>query len=118
MTDEELLEYRQIVSAKEIDDDGLFEVTYSKCGHQATFVTPVEIGMEFKCSECIDILIERHKKMEDKLKQAQLKIVRKKQEQVEQKLERNRIEQELWQAIKDGKPAKEIQKILGGRRIF
>jgi hypothetical protein len=58
MTDEQLVAPREITACVEVDAE-IWNVTFS-CGHDAVFVTRPPMKLQ-ACSQCVDILIERHK---------------------------------------------------------
>jgi len=59
MTDEQLLEDREIVSVTPATDK-TWNVMLS-CSHQAIFAIQPYVGSTLKCAQCVELLLIRHK---------------------------------------------------------
>jgi xanthine/CO dehydrogenase XdhC/CoxF family maturation factor len=59
MTDEQLIERREIVSCVESEDRGWDAIL--SCGHEVTFVIEPHLT-QAACAQCLDVLIERSRK--------------------------------------------------------
>lgn len=61
MTDEELLRCdRTVIACEAAPYGGGFDATLS-CGHAVTFVIEPAAGTRLPCSQCLEIVLHRHK---------------------------------------------------------